>query len=75
MFVFKYMRYHEITYARRTEKKKQNFKYIHIFRSRPRHIQMFHKELFKTVGAFALKRFYLYIDINKILIALKVENF
>ena len=32
-------------------------KHIHIFRPRHKHmIQMFHKELHKTVGAFALKR-------------------
>ena len=30
---------------------------------------MFHKELYKTVGAY-----YIYIDIDKILIALMVKN-
>ena len=34
---------------------------------------MFHKELHKTVGAFALKGT-TYIDIDKILIALKAKN-
>ena len=36
---------------------------------------MFNKELYKTVGAFALERTtYIYIDIDKILIALKAKN-
>ena len=37
---------------------------------------MFHKELYKTVGAFALKgtHYYIYKDIDKILIALKAEK-
>ena len=40
-------------------------KHIHIFRPRHKHIQMFHKELFKTIGAFALKgTTYIYIDID-----------
>ena len=30
-------------------------KHIHNFRPRHKHIQMLHKELYKTVGAFALK--------------------
>ena len=34
---------------------------------------MFHKELYKTVVAFALKGL-IYIDIDKLLIALKAEN-
>ena len=38
------------------------------------HIEMFHKELYKTVGAFALKGTTYYIDIDKILIALKAKN-
>ena len=37
------------------------------------HIQMFHKELYKTIGAFALKGT-TYIDIDKILIALKAKK-
>ena len=36
------------------------------------HIQMFNRELCKTVGLFALKRYYLYIDIDKI--ALKAKK-
>ena len=36
---------------------------------------MFHKELYKTVGAFALKGItYISIDIDKILIALNAKN-
>ena len=30
------------------------------FRPWHKHIQMFHKELYKTVGALALKRYYIY---------------
>ena len=35
---------------------------------------MFHKELHKTAGVFAVTRYYLYIDIDKTLIALKAEK-
>ena len=38
-------------------------------------MQMFHKELYKTVEAFALKGItYISIDIDKILIALNAKN-
>ena len=37
---------------------------------------MFHKELYKTIWVFALKRYYLYKNIDKMVIATEVpKNF
>ena len=68
----------------KTEKKTWEFypkHIIHVFKPWHKHIQMFHNVLYKTVGAIALNGIwqlhdpkYIYIDIDKILIALKAKN-
>ena len=71
------MNYHGTTKVSRTEnrnKTKELYpKHIHIFRPLHKHIRMFHKVLYKTLGAFALKGT-TYIETLMILIALKGKN-
>ena len=62
----------QLKFAEQARNKTSEFysKRTHLFRPWHKHLQMFCKELYKTVGAFAHKQYYIYIDIDKILIAL-----